>query len=193
MTKREQQKIETRNKIYEIAFQLFLEKGFDKVTVQMIVQKANLSVGAFYHHFQSKEAIIDERYRDFDELLEEKYQLEKPKMGLESIYYLIYKQNEACFEMGYELTCVLFKNQIGIRHSYMFNTDRFLVKALKENVDVINKGNIETNTIVEELLRITRGTIYDWCLHDGNYDLFEQAKICVNMCLLYYGLIERQN
>lgn len=188
MTKREQQRIETRKKIYDIALDLFLEKGFDKVSVQMIVKKANLSIGAFYHHFASKEALIDEGYRDFDKQLEKEYQTSNPKAGKEAIYFLIHNQNEACFDMGVELTSVFFKNQIGIKHDYMFDTNRFLVKKLEENIECINTSFSSTDEIVLQLLRVTRGTIYDWCLHNGDFDLNKQALVCVDMCLKYYGI-----
>ena len=44
--------------ILDTASRLFLEKGYDKTTLQDIIDATKLSKGAIYHHFASKEAII---------------------------------------------------------------------------------------------------------------------------------------
>lgn len=50
----------TVEKILEVSQQLFLEKGYDNTTIQDIVdQLESLSRGAIYHHFKSKEDIMD--------------------------------------------------------------------------------------------------------------------------------------
>lgn len=50
----------TREKILEAAKKLFLEKGYDKTTIQDIVSElGGLTKGAIYHHFKSKEDIMD--------------------------------------------------------------------------------------------------------------------------------------
>lgn len=50
----------TVEKILEVSQRLFLEKGYDNTTIQDIVDELNgLSKGAIYHHFKSKEDIMD--------------------------------------------------------------------------------------------------------------------------------------
>lgn len=44
--------------ILAVSAKLFLEKGFDKISVQDIANTAKISKGAIYHHFSSKEEII---------------------------------------------------------------------------------------------------------------------------------------
>ncbi len=51
---------ETVEKILTAARQLFLEKGYEKTTIQDIVDRlGGLTRGAVYHHFKSKEEIMD--------------------------------------------------------------------------------------------------------------------------------------
>ncbi|MCL1877987.1 MAG: TetR/AcrR family transcriptional regulator [Defluviitaleaceae bacterium] len=51
---------ETEKKILDASLKLFLEKGYDETTVLDIVANLNgLTRGAFYHHFKSKEAVLD--------------------------------------------------------------------------------------------------------------------------------------
>lgn len=50
----------TVEKILEAAQRLFLEKGYDNTTIQDIVNElGGLTKGAIYHHFKSKEEIMD--------------------------------------------------------------------------------------------------------------------------------------
>ena len=51
---------ETVSRILDTAQKLFFEKGYEKTTIQDIINKlGNLSKGAIYHHFGSKEEIVD--------------------------------------------------------------------------------------------------------------------------------------
>jgi len=51
---------ETREKIIDTALKLFLEKGYDETTVLDIVDNlGGLTRGAFYHHFKSKEDVLE--------------------------------------------------------------------------------------------------------------------------------------
>lgn len=50
----------TIERIVEVSFKLFLEKGYEQTTIQDIVNElGDLSKGAIYHHFKNKEEIVD--------------------------------------------------------------------------------------------------------------------------------------
>lgn len=51
--------MELKDKIINSAYELFAEKGYDKTTVAEIINKADCSKGGFYHHFKSKDEIIE--------------------------------------------------------------------------------------------------------------------------------------
>lgn len=50
---------ETPKKIMEAATELFFEKGFEATSVKMILEKADVVTGSFYHFFTSKEALFE--------------------------------------------------------------------------------------------------------------------------------------
>lgn len=52
--------MDTKDKILEAAFKLFLKKGFDNVSTTDIKKEANITTGGFYHHFDSREALLVE-------------------------------------------------------------------------------------------------------------------------------------
>jgi AcrR family transcriptional regulator len=57
--KREQTKVANRQAILEAAREVFGEMGFEAATVRDIIRRTNLSVGAFYNYYRSKEEVFD--------------------------------------------------------------------------------------------------------------------------------------
>ena len=49
----------TRDQIVETADRLFYEQGFDTTSFADIAQAVGISRGNFYHHFRSKDAILE--------------------------------------------------------------------------------------------------------------------------------------
>ena len=54
---RESNKMDKHDRILEAAYQLFLERGFDKVSIQEIATRAGVAKGTFYLYFRDKEAL----------------------------------------------------------------------------------------------------------------------------------------
>lgn len=51
---------ETVNLILDVSQRLFIEKGYDNTTIQDIIDElGGLTKGAIYHHFNSKQDILD--------------------------------------------------------------------------------------------------------------------------------------
>ncbi len=48
-----------RNEILDVAIRLVYSKGYDKMTVQDILDQLRMSKGAFYHYFDSKVAVLE--------------------------------------------------------------------------------------------------------------------------------------
>ncbi len=47
------------------ALELFHDKGYEKTTIQDIIDKMGVSKGAFYHYFESKEDILEKIAREY--------------------------------------------------------------------------------------------------------------------------------
>ena len=48
-----------KEQILDMAFSLFLEKGYDNTSISDILSKLDIARGTLYYHFESKEAIMD--------------------------------------------------------------------------------------------------------------------------------------
>ncbi|QHW33826.1 TetR/AcrR family transcriptional regulator [Paenibacillus rhizovicinus] len=65
---------ETTNQILTVALNLFIQQGYEQTSIQDIINGlGGLTKGAIYHHFKSKEeimqAVIDHLFKDVDEML----------------------------------------------------------------------------------------------------------------------------
>ena len=58
-------KQQTRARIVEAARVLFNRHGFEKVTIDEVMNEAGLTRGGFYNHFRNKEALYSEAVRSF--------------------------------------------------------------------------------------------------------------------------------
>jgi AcrR family transcriptional regulator len=72
-----EQPSERREQLLQIAARLIAHRGYSATTVRDIADEAGILSGSLYHHFSSKEAILEEILRSFlDTLLERFEQLE---------------------------------------------------------------------------------------------------------------------
>jgi TetR/AcrR family transcriptional repressor of nem operon len=55
-----EQKERSREKILQSAFSLFAAQGYDKVTISDVMREAQMTHGAFYNHFSSKQELYAE-------------------------------------------------------------------------------------------------------------------------------------
>ncbi len=61
---------ERRDHLVKLAAELFARKGFQATTVRQIAEEAGILSGSLYHHFDSKETIVDEVLTTFlDDLI----------------------------------------------------------------------------------------------------------------------------
>jgi AcrR family transcriptional regulator len=58
---------DTRRRIYQVALELFREKGFEQTTMRDVAAKAGVALGAAYYYFSSKESIVLAFYQEMQE------------------------------------------------------------------------------------------------------------------------------
>jgi AcrR family transcriptional regulator len=73
MPKDEIDTLTRRDELLVIAAELFASKGFRNTTVRDIADAAGILSGSLYHHFDSKESMVDEILRSFQDELFGRY------------------------------------------------------------------------------------------------------------------------
>ncbi|MDD3417284.1 MAG: TetR/AcrR family transcriptional regulator [Lachnospiraceae bacterium] len=120
---------ETVQKILDAALHLFLEKGYEQTTILNIVENmGGLTRGAFYHHFKSKEEVLDalgDRLF-FDNNPFEKVKRQTNLTGLEKLKCLLVNTME-----NDDI------RKINIMSMQALQSPAFLKKMLEDNRDII--------------------------------------------------------
>lgn len=187
---KQEQGTHTQWEIFQAALELFSTNGYESTTMQDICKKAHVSVGAFYYYYKSKEDILNDLYRRFDRLLAEKYadvQFEDPLDGIMAIQTLLANYIQ---KRGFRIPANVFKNQMTSSERFIMREDRIyccMIRRLVAEADAQGKfhSGQSVQTITDAILRLSRGVMYDWCLHDGNYDLAEQIQMDMRFVLEY--------
>ncbi len=176
-TSRKEQAEETRNRIYTSAIELMEENGFGNFTIEDISKRAGVSVGAFYHYFDSKNDILAEIFYRADDYFSTHAvnPLSKRSVSEQIIEYFDHyaKFNVAC---GVETTQQIFNPKI----KFFIEEGRPMLKILEDlirNGQEKNeiRGDMDAKELVRYLLVMARGIVFEWSLYDGNYDL--EAKM----------------
>lgn len=181
ITNRQIQAQNTRNQVYKTAVELMSEKGFENITIAEICEEAGVSVGTYYNYFKSKNDILDEVFKLADDYFYNvvanhlKEGNSEDKIIRFYQYYVNYN-----VDRGFDFIKHLFNvnNKIFIvKGRYMQTVLQNIIEEGQEKGEVCTEMTSEK--IVEYLFIAVRGIIYDWCLHDGEYDLSEFADMYV--------------
>jgi AcrR family transcriptional regulator len=181
LTKRQEQALETKNRIYNAAIELMDREGFDNITIADISERAGVSVGAFYHHFDSKNDILAEIFHQADEYFSTQVAsgLEKERVPEQIVEYF---DHYARFNVtsGVEMTQQLFNPKI----KFFIKEGRPMLTILRDLVRRGQKnGEIRVDTSPKEIVRflfvMARGVVFEWSLYDGGYDLEARMHECI--------------
>ncbi len=191
MTSRAKQALATKSKIYTCGVRLIELHGYDAVTVEQIARKANVSVGTYYHHFQSKFDLLVEIYRLGDVFFQEHVPalLREQSSCLERInaYFILYAQ--LSLDHGVKMTRNLYvpTNKMFITHGRAMQdllTD--ILRQGQEGGDLAS--DVAPNLITEKLFIAARGVIFDWCIHDGTSDLIADMTDIISRLASTYAV-----
>ena len=188
-TKRDLQAAETRDKIFSTAFRLITEKGFDNVTIEEIAKESGVAKGLFYHYFRSKDDIVIETYLIIDKSYSEFYQERAPHCtAVERILLTVFFQARHATKLGVDFVRQIYKSQLYAGTEFFISKERPFYTILRDAIrDAQSEGSIRSDISAEKIANLVltcgRGMLYDWCLHDGDYDLEESMTSQLNMII----------
>jgi len=185
----EKRSAETKEKIVKSAELLFRERGFENTSINSIVQKAGISKGAFYVHFNSKDAIV----ADFINVVISEMNLDY-EIIINSVdddgpvsAALVLLLEKIARTIADDLGYVLVKNVALIQINKALNYD--LLMCYNRNLYVavyrlfnfgIERGEFKTNesadALANDFVTTIRGFIFEWCAIYPDMDLKKRLQ-----------------
>ena len=193
---RQEKSMKTKKKIFECANQLFEEYGFEHVSVDQIVERAEVSKGTFYVHFESKDELVTALLSDYVKKLDFDYrsffqQVPAGTSVSDTLLFVIEKIADVLTNIiGYDKMKVAYKAQLTkkICPVPIMGYDREIYSIFE---DIISRGveqgeftaEFSVETISKHCIMSLRGITYEWCVRYPQFDLKEEYVIHFKLML----------
>ena len=163
----------TKGRIIESAWELFYEQGYEDTTIDDIVEHSATSKGSFYHYFDSKDALLSSLSYLFDKKYEELTpSLEDFPSSFDRLIYL----NHELF--------LMIENRVPLDtttgEKHLLDHGRTYYRLLRkiiidgQKTEELRK-DLSVNEIVKAYSLFERAILYDWCICNGEYSLYQYA------------------
>lgn len=172
----------SKKALLDAALELAGEKGYEGASIRDICAKAGLSIGAFYHHYGSKDGLLNESFIYFDNTITEEAERRYDAMNpVEAIKAVLIDQTAFTESIGVSLMREYYRALLQEKGEGAIAANRMYYKTVKKHVEMAQSdGLLQSGTdameIAEFLIKHVRGNLLDWCLHDGGYNVTERTQ-----------------
>ena len=197
--KRKVQGAETKKRLYEIAERLFMERNFSEINIEDITDEAGITKGAFYVHFESKDALIATLIADHAVRADTDYKLFlaalPDNMPASDVLLALTKKiagrlmdDFGCENMK-KVYQILLEKKVGTEAVMGYSRELY---TLFHNVleKGIRRGEFTSTLSLDDLSRhfvmAIRGVSYEWCVRYPDFDL--RGQLIDHIRLLTKGI-----
>lgn len=182
MTPRKLKAQASKTHIFDTAIRLIKKNGYDQTNISDICREAGVSTGAFYHYFESKQAILNELYIRADYFFENYMKTRgKPENSIDDAKkymsaYIHFVTLEG-ISNGIDMCRNLYtpKNQLFVKEGRSMQT---LLEQIIRDGQIQNEisRRFTPKDWVDFIFSVLRGVIFDWVLRSGSYDIEVYAR-----------------
>lgn len=131
---------------------------------------------------------MENLYRQIDLIVEESFSITGCKTEAGKIEKLFEKANTFIEGLGFRFVADAYKHIITSPDKYLLSTSRFPYSVIRYCIeDGIKSGEFspdcDPGEVTELCMRIGRGMIFDWCLHDGKFPLAKESRKTIALYL----------
>ncbi|NQX57721.1 FAD-dependent oxidoreductase [Paenibacillus qinlingensis] len=169
-----------RDVMMEVALTMFMEKGYENVSVDDIIGETSTSKGTFYHYFKSKDAIISALYSKQTQLIQEWVKQPPSKVqSLEGHINRLFLDLASNIQMSPRLIRSL--QALSLQNDTVKSEELQQLKVLTQSL----MHWLPEPKKIDLLVCMYTGTILTWCNQD-DADLLSMMKN--NLAWLWVGL-----
>lgn len=179
--RRKMQADQTERAILAAATELSRERSFEKVSVREICQHAGITTGAFYHHFKSKDELLQRGFASLDLYMEKilrGHESDEPTKRLRLILsaYADFMENLGC-----ELVSRYYSQRLDCPNFQSIAPNRFTFQSLFSCIQEACSGcdpmpGYTPKWVADFLFRHFRGVVIDWIINRGAYSLSDKLQ-----------------
>ena len=179
--RRQAQARQTERNILQAALTLMRERGFDKVSIRDICKQAGITTGAFYHHFPSKESLLNKGFAPLDDYMEAALRGHEADEPAERLGDILSAYARFMEEEGGELTGRYYVRRITDPTTQSMDSSRYTLRAMVECFRQAQREGIlasgrSPEWVADFCYRHFRGVVIDWVLHNYSYRLLPKME-----------------
>ncbi|MDQ1300454.1 MAG: hypothetical protein QG637_372 [Chloroflexota bacterium] len=188
-SKREQGKLERKERLYEAALTLFRVQGYEATTVDQITRQAGLAKGTFFNYFPTKDAVL--RYMGTREV----GRLGVATLGLSGTNSSVGKLKRlmnalaASLERDHELVSLIFRKGVTVADLMAGDAGGFslqptvalLIRQAQRQREI--NPNLDSDTLAAALDALYLQQLIRWCESDNQYPLADRFTGIVDLLL----------
>ena len=181
MIPRKLQAQQMRRKIQKTALELFDKNGFENVSVEDVAHAVGCSVGNIYHYFKSKDELalqltenVDRQYLE----LEKQYQADSEHTAKEKLLDFVAQALRISVQDETLYKCFVQGMRYPEQGLLKEHSKRVYYRMLRQLVTQCHaEGSIArcytVDEVVAQLVTLHRGTLFEWRVNEGEFDLTE--------------------
>lgn len=165
--------------IVDVIVKLMDEEGMKNVTIKDICENANISIGAFYHYFSSKDSVVYEMYQLMDEyFLYNKNSIASHFTTSEDIIDFASHFGLFIEQWGYYANLLIIKTSIENSAKSNPTQQRKIYEVLKDIILIgIEEKNfslpIEMDDFISTIFVTIRAYLFEWVKKGNDYPVRE--------------------
>ena len=189
VSKREQGKLERKERLYEAALTLFRGQGYEMTTVDQITRQAGLAKGTFFNYFPTKDAVL--RYmgsREVGRLGAATLSLGGTTSSVGKLKRLM-SALAASLERDRDLVCLIFREGVTVTELMAGDAGGFSLQPMAallirqaQRQNEINPG-LDPDILAAALDALYLQQLIRWCESDKPYPLAERLTGIADLLL----------
>lgn len=171
----------TEQRLIDAALTLMRQRGYDAVSIRDICRQAGATTGAFYHHFRSKEEMLERGGRQLDLYIQKQLETRPFHSSLSALRIIFTAYAEYMEQNQGELTARYYQNMLAVSASRPFDEGRTVYQTVRFYMAQAQQKGILADTYSPEetgafCIRHFRGIVIDWALHNCDFSLMETME-----------------
>lgn len=181
--------ISMKMQIIDNALQLFKLYDYERVTVQEICESCNLTRGAFYYHFRSKDEILDYCYLGVDSIDIERILLNEAGLNPLEQFFLVFELYLGrTIDVGYRLFSQIVirnieRNSPQFSPQYISQRQVYIKLLSKAQYQGLFENAAPLSELVDSIVYLANGIAVIWCNSKGELDMLAEHRKMLNALL----------
>jgi AcrR family transcriptional regulator len=164
----------TRKLLKDALISLILDRGYESVTIQDIIDTANVGRSTFYMHFENKDALLHSCFEEFHEMFD-KYDLNssddlRKSDFIVSLFRLVERNQRLCKALMGKDDMTMFFNPV---HKFIYDYFEESVSRLFANA---KHSSLKLELIANYVTSALLGTLRWWVYKDMPYTVEEMDR-----------------